>query len=50
MRVVRWAWRSSAVLDTFDSYGEQIWVFVCIGQHGMIQVCEPVSQIYKVLR
>jgi hypothetical protein len=28
------------MLDTFDSYSEQIWMLVCVGQHGVIQVCE----------
>jgi hypothetical protein len=43
VRVVCWTRRSSAVLDTFDNDGEQIWVLVCVGQHGMIQVCEDQS-------
>jgi hypothetical protein len=39
VRVVCGTRRSTAMLDAIDSYGEQIWVLVCVGQHGVIQVC-----------
>ena len=38
MRVICGTRRSATMLDTFDGYGEQIWVLVCVGQRGVIQV------------
>jgi hypothetical protein len=46
LRVICWTRRSSAVLDPFDIYAKEIWVLVCVGQHGMIQVCEHQSVKY----
>lgn len=40
VRMVCGTRRSATMLDTLDSDGEQVWMLVCVCQHGVIQVCE----------